>query len=101
MLQLPTQLGLSDADHEKLTEHLRAVALQGDALVRYWSADRGILWLGLHYGGHLATWLMVPAATTEAADRAAEFWREIVTEGIRLQSAAADSAVAAAMHPPH
>lgn len=101
MHELPKVLGLSETDHAKLAENLQAVAQQGDALVRYWSAERGILWLGLHVGGRLASWLMVPALTAAAAERASEFWREIVTEGMRDQASLADSVVADTLRKPH
>lgn len=101
MNELPKVLGLSEADHARLAESLQAVAQQGDALVRYWSAERGILWLGLHVGGRLASWLMVPAPTAVAAARAAEFWREVVAEGMQVQANVAESVVADALRKQH
>lgn len=82
---------LTDKDLAEIRKGVEVADVRGDAVLRYWSADSGILWLGLHHGGRLASWMTVPATTKADADRQVAFYVEMVAKGLAVRAEAADA----------
>lgn len=88
----PTEhMVMTDADLAEIRKGIAGADVKGDAVLRYWSAGCGILWLGLHLGGRLESWMMVPATTKADADRQTTFYAEMTAQGLSVRDEAAQA----------